>query len=275
MSDFLMRMVSRAGGVSPTVAPRLPFRIAYSATRQQHNAPRPSNFEFQFASDNAYSDTASPHVSSTSFEMDAFRRNEVESSVERSPRETQQHLPLSPHLASVRGNASLYDRRTEDAAASDVSGAARDEISPQPVLVRSQMNVQPENESPDFTARTSTLPNLEKPLITNPPQISEPGRERTESPAYQSRAERMDENAINDVGARGRARNTARLSNSRQRTPSPEPDPVEVKIGRVEVIMENPAPPLPTRHSPPRGFNDYAALRRYSPQAWNRWPRNR
>jgi hypothetical protein len=276
MSDFLMRMASRAAGVSPTVAPRLPFRIAHSATRQQDSAPRPSNFESQFASNNTYSDTASPRVSSTSFEMDAFRRSEAESSVDRSPRETQQHLPL-------------YDRRSEDTAASDVSTAARDQILPQPILVRSRMHVQPENESLDFTARTHTLPDSGKPLITNPSQISETGRERSESPDYQSRAQSMDENAIDNVAAIGRvaqsfmsepaanlpARNTAGAANSRQRTPSPEPAPVEVKIGRVEVIMENPAPPMPTRPSPPHGFDDYAALRRYSPQAWNRWTRNR
>jgi len=264
MSDFLMRMVSRAAGVSPTVAPRLAFRIA---TREQDSALPPSSFESRFAGNNVYSDTISPRASSTPFEMDDFRRSDVESSVERS-RETPQHLPHSTHFASVRGDASFYDSRTEDVAASELSRMPGDEIL-QSILVPNRMNVQPENESLNFTARKHTLSDPGKLPITDPLQ------ERIESPAYQSRAESMEENSTNDMAARGRVRNTTRTTNSRQRTPSPESDPVEVKIGRVEVIMENPAPPLPTRPSPSRGFDDYAALRRYSPQAWNRWTRSR
>ncbi len=47
--------------------------------------------------------------------------------------------------------------------------------------------------------------------------------------------------------------------------------PVEVKIGRVEVSFDSPPQSAAMRPPAPRGFGDYTPLRRYSPQAWNRW----
>jgi hypothetical protein len=59
--------------------------------------------------------------------------------------------------------------------------------------------------------------------------------------------------------------------NPRRREARDLEPPVEVKIGRVEVTFDSPPPPAPIRPPISRGFDDYAALRRYSPQAWNRW----
>jgi hypothetical protein len=267
MSDFLMRMVSRAAGLSPTITPRLAYNIVHSVTRPQNRMSHPSNIDGLISSHNSYSLNTPSRVSSgPSFEMDALGHSEVESSVARLPHD----LPRWPQRASA---ASPDDKRIEEGA------AAQDEILQQPIVVKSRISVKTDRESPDFSASKHTLPDLGKKS-----EIRDIRKEILESPFNQSSEKNANENGIdsetktdgvahsflNELAANLSARDT----NPRFRAPSPESDPVEVKIGRVEVIMENPAPP-PTRPSPTRGFDDYSALRRYSPQVWNRWSRNR
>jgi len=267
-----MRMVTRAAGVNSTIVPRLPYQFGYAATPSHGVPSHPSNFSSaKFSSQSAFPDV----------EAGTSGHAEIESPLERSL-----SANSTPTL-DLHGDNVAFIRSRKRTPIID-----RHDLSQRPISDQNHLDIATETKppsSPVFGPVNVSLDNRKLRIASQPQNRESAEREPPESAVDESQPEGIEQNATNVAPAIGKATrslasdpaatlpgaNRLSVATSRQRTSPPEPETVEVKIGRVEVTFDNPAPPVSGRPAPPRGFDAYTALRRYSPQAWNRWTRNR
>lgn len=238
MGEFLLRMVSRAVGLSSGVKPSLPYQFGWQSARQREvptpgagNVDPPDDY---IARQSSASRHLVPHRGTPTIE-------EFQGSIQPSA------LPL---VKPIREPASLIR-----------SGLAA-------------MVPEGDSTSPHQESRLPTA------FAVDEEQPAEPQSGiRDSSKAFQPRqpalpVERADTRSIEalEASATGRQPFPTVAGTRRSEVGDAEPS-VEVKIGRVEVTFDTPPQQAAARPPVPRGFDDYAPLRRYSPQAWNRWKR--
>ena len=251
MSNFLQRMVARAAIPHSGIKPALPPQLNWSRVRQTRTVPAPRGSEA--------SDFANDLVS----EMPLATATDLPSVEQRA---------TSPRLIPRRGTLTVGD----SAEISQLSHPSTGCESTTPPMVDSS----PELGQSVPRARTGSTTHTEGEIGTHLPASTKtnPWLERP-SPArlviddaqpqtnIQTRLGREQVFGREPVGT---AVESPAINPRRAEARDLEP-PVEVKIGRVEVTFDSPPQPTPIRPPVSRGFDDYAALRRYSPQAWNRW----
>ena len=297
MTDFLMRMVSRAAGASPTLKPRLPYQFAWPAApdRGLRQFPR---------SDAAGSDNFGGPVASAGFGLP-----EVESFVEGPTARSSMRQRQSPTIHELQATARRVAQSTVFGTYRAVNSEVRGEIDQRIPERQDDPNAAGEfADAVNMQAAPSLVPtntwNAAEPseaILVNQEQTSHDSRMsepagrlqsvqfiETEQPSRlpkETRGRQPRESAADIVPVTNRVESlpnhplapvgnipSAALARQRPETREAE-QPVEVKIGRVEVTFEPPPQPAAARRPAPRGFDEYTALRRYSPQAWNRWRR--
>jgi hypothetical protein len=270
MSDFLLRMVSQAAGRNSGIKPRLPYQFAWqgppgprSSTGTAHI--RDIDATSGFANAETFSFGPLPaRAQQTALDagQDATTRTTGEPAfVESSQASINSEPTMQPRTALWRRAAAIAD--LQDATLPPAAASAlRDAES---TFLRGPGSGDTKRH-PELQSPTGFLASEEQPVVS---QILTDDRdiERARALAFTSRTDLQ----VTKPTESSVPRPAPPPVSYRQRSEVPEEPSVEVKIGRVEVTFDAPAQPARVSPQLPRGFADYAALRRYSPQAWNRW----
>jgi len=276
MSNYLMRMVVRAASAASGVRPRLPYQLGWRAA-PQHDPSMSQALGFAGRASSAHS-----------VEPGAFAWNGDNGPAERVTQERSM-LPPSVHDRGwMTGRGAVDDAffgaspdgeggdpPTVDNKAGTHPGRTVFGDTDEPMADRSREGrTSKERPGSRFLEEAEILPDMLSSHVANSSQL--PGTESLmrgieDIATYSLQAEKATGLIVNELRTPP-ARPTSPPPITTRRPEAREAEPsVEVKIGRVEVTFENPPQPASRRPATPRGFDDYAGLRRYSPQAWNRW----
>lgn len=298
MTDFLQRMVSQAAGLSSGIKPRLPYQFGWE------RAPglRPS----RAVDANTHADSS--FVQEGAFSI-GRRINPTQEISTRAATGAYMHTPESFDDEPAVSGAAEAGTLREGIGTKRVRGRSVPDINETRSL-RSPLSVDPVPESQASMriadARVTAEPRFaesdpmqsRKEIVYRPTAalndlLPSPGTKPeaafavNEEPTADSQI-RPSNNRTSERSEPELSRSTVEVLQAMEEliagSPSPPPvasqrrsrvqrvePPVEVNIGRVEVTFDSPSQPAPVRPIAPRGFDDYAPLRRYSPHAWNRW----
>ena len=271
-----MRMASRAAGLTSTIQPRLPHQFAWRQSGVATHAPTANGFRSSGDSIRTgdQANSLAPRFERASGDLPAgYSQQQMRAAGDFSETHTTSAHPIESG-ADDRVRVQSEDVRwiPERTANGEELGDAR-ELSTASRTRTSFADIEPGE------AQSSPVSDL---VPSNADSQNRADRKRTledrhsQVSVHQSLVTTEQSDGISVLDA---SKSPTSMVSGSTRTPSPtrrpeareaEP-PVEVKIGRVEVTFETPPQPAPAKRAVPRGFDDYAPLRRYSPQVWNRW----